>query len=124
MRIELADHRYTREMRLRHQADFDRVHQSGTYAADDMLVIRASLNDQGVTRLGVSLSRKVGNAVTRNRWKRLVREAFRLERDQLPASLDLVVRPRRGAMPNSTAIRQSLRHLVQRIARRLHEADR
>src|SRR5687768_16277051 len=109
-------------MRLRRQADFDRVHQRNAYAADDVLVIRASGNDLGHSRLGVSISRKVGNAVLRNKWKRLVREAFRLERSELPGSLDLVVRPRRGAQPESAAIRRSLRNLVMRLGRRLQEA--
>src|SRR5688572_4305043 len=98
-------------MRLRRQADFDRVHQSNVYAADETLVVRASSNGLEITRLGVSLSRKVGNAVVRNKWKRLVREAFRIEQSSWPRSLDLVVRPRRGAIPEAVAIRQSLRHL-------------
>lgn len=108
---------FTRQMRLRKQADFDRVHGSHAYAADDVLVVRASLNDSQLTRLGVSLSRKVGNAVVRNRWKRLVREAFRTQRELLPTGFDLVVRPRRGAVPEAAAIRRSLRQLTERIAR-------
>ena len=111
-------------MRLHRQADFDRVHQSNAYAADGMLVIRASCNELKFTRLGVSISRKVGNAVVRNRWKRLVREAFRLEQSTLPGNLDLVVRPRRGASPESVAIRKSLRSLIPRLARRLQEAGK
>jgi ribonuclease P protein component len=118
----LKNHPFTRDMRLTRQADFDRVHQSNAYAADDTLVIRASRNELDRTRLGVSISRKVGNAVVRNRWKRLVREAFRLEQTSFLPSLDLVVRPRRGAEPESHAIRQSLRRLVPRLAQRLQEA--
>jgi ribonuclease P protein component len=48
-------------------------------------------------RLGVTVSRKVGPAVTRNRVKRLIREAFRLNQHQLPTSWDLVVVARREA---------------------------
>ena len=105
-------------MRLNRQADFDRVHQSQVYAADEVLVIRATRNELAQIRMGVSLSRKVGNAVLRNRWKRLVREAFRLEYASLPKSLDLVIRPRRGATPQAAAIRQSLKQLVPRLAKR------
>ena len=51
----------------------------------------------GPTRLGITVSRKIGGAVARNRVKRLVREFFRLHYDQLPVSADLVVIARRGA---------------------------
>jgi ribonuclease P protein component len=111
-------------MRLNRQADFDRAHQSQVYAADEILVIRATRNELARTRMGVSVSRKVGNAVLRNRWKRLVREAFRLEYASLPSSLDLVIRPRRGAAPEATAIRHSLKQLVPRLAQRLRGAGK
>ena len=103
--------------RLTRQADFDRVHHANIYAADEMLVIRGITNGLAHTRIAVSVSRKVGNAVVRNRWKRLVKEAFRLQRAELPAGFDLVVRPRRGAEPEFKAIERSLRELVPRISK-------
>jgi ribonuclease P protein component len=110
-----------RQVRLTRQADFNRVHQANLFAADGTLVIRAVLNEKNLTRLGVSISRHVGNAVVRNRWKRLIREAFRLDRSQLPTGLDLVVRPRRGGVADRAAIQRSLRQLTGRLARRLKE---
>jgi ribonuclease P protein component len=115
----MLESQFPREARLRRQADFQRVHQADVYAADEMLVIRAAGNDLPCTRIGISLSRQVGNAVVRNRWKRLIREAFRLIRKELPVGVDLVVRPRRGATPELSAIQRSLRQLVPRLARRL-----
>jgi ribonuclease P protein component len=110
-------YRLTRSQRLRRQLDFDRVHGSNVYAADKVLVVRGCANGLPNTRLAVSLSRKVGNAVVRNRWKRLVREAFRLQLPELPRGLDLVVRPRQGATADFLAIRRSLLDLTARIAR-------
>jgi ribonuclease P protein component len=115
---------FRRDMRVRRQADFDRVHQGSAYAADEVLVIRACPNEVGMTRLGLSLSRKVGNAVLRNRWKRLMREAFRQNYDRLPGGLDLVIRPRRGSSPQFVPIQESLLRLTERLARRLRKAER
>jgi ribonuclease P protein component len=101
------------------QAEFDRVYASEAYAADDVLVVKAAANESGVTRLGLSISRKVGNAVARNRWKRLIREAFRLTQHELPLGLDLVVRPKAGAKPDFHKIFASLPALAKRAARKV-----
>lgn len=111
--------RLRKEQRLRRQEDFDRVYAQDAFAADGVLVVRAAANGLGWTRLGLSVSRKVGNAVMRNRWKRLIREAFRLSQHELPVGLDLVVRPKAGAEPDLTAIRRSLPTLAKRLARKL-----
>jgi ribonuclease P protein component len=111
--------RFTSADRIRKQADFDRIYKSRLFAADDVLVVNADANGLDRTRLGLSVSRKVGNAVVRNKWKRLIREAFRLSRDALPRGLDFVVRPQKGAAPDFHAIRASLIALAQRIHKRL-----
>ncbi len=105
--------------RVRRQADFDRVYRSRYYAADQTLVVQGCGNNLARTRLGLSVSRRVGNAVLRNRWKRLIREAFRRCRTDLPTGLDLVVRPRRGASPEFARVAQALPRLVHRLARQL-----
>ncbi len=115
----MNDQRFPRARRIRRQADFDRVYNGDAFAADDVLVVRACRNDLAHARLGLSVSRKVGNAVVRNRWKRLIREVFRLHRAEMPAGLDLVVRPKRGAACDFHAIEKSLPQLAARVARRL-----
>lgn len=113
---------FSAELRLTRQADFDRVFESGRHAADQVLVLHACRNQLGHSRLGLSVSRRVGGAVVRNRWKRRIREAWRRQRDQLPDGLDVVVRPRKGATLNYQAIERSLRGLTQRLARQLARA--
>ena len=55
------------------------------------VLAKADVSDQpGATRLGITVTRKVGNAVARNRIKRMVREVFRQNRERLPAGLDVV----------------------------------
>ncbi len=115
---------FPKRVRLRKPAEFDRVYGGKVYAADDMLVMNGCKNDLGRTRIGLSISRKVGNAVVRNRWKRLLREAFRVQQSDLPPGLDVVVRPRRGATPDFCSIQSSLRSLAERIVRKLEEDSR
>lgn len=84
---------------------------------------RNGLRDAGrgaaTTRLGISVGRRFGRAVYRNRIKRRIREAFRRVRHDLPAGLDLVVVPRPGSLPEVSRLEESLRQLANRLAARL-----
>jgi ribonuclease P protein component len=84
--------------RLSRSADFDRVFRQGrSHAGRELVLYVFPRGDQGPPRLGLSVSRKVGGAVERNRVKRLLREAFALERERLPEDSDAVIVARRDA---------------------------
>jgi len=75
---------------LRKRFEFRRVRNEGRRVHTASFVIQVAANTQSPSRLGLTVSRKVGPAVRRNRIKRLLREAFRLEREAFPAQADLV----------------------------------
>ncbi len=115
----MPDLRFPKSHHLRKDADFQRVYAARVYAADDVLVVNGCENGLTHPRLGLSVSRKVGNAVVRNAWKRRIREAFRLAREVLPAGVDLVVRPQKEAVLDFHAIAKSLPELAAKIVRKL-----
>jgi ribonuclease P protein component len=86
--------RFRRSDRLLHSRDFRRVSRTGRRVASASFVILVAASRREGTpssRLGTTVSRKVGNAVVRNRVKRAIREWFRQHRSQLPPAIDMVV---------------------------------
>ncbi|OHB68446.1 MAG: ribonuclease P protein component [Planctomycetes bacterium RBG_13_63_9] len=115
----MADQRLLAAYHIRRGADFQRVYGRRCTASDALLLVYGAPNGLPHPRLGLSVSRKVGKAVVRNRFKRLIREAFRLRREQLPAGVDLVVIPRPTAEPTLAQLLDSLPRLAGQIGRRL-----
>jgi ribonuclease P protein component len=87
----------SKALRLRKRWEFLAVQRQGKRRRGRYVVVIAARREEGPPRLGVTVSRKVGSAVVRNRIKRLIREAFRLQQHRLPSRLDLVVVARRMA---------------------------
>lgn len=110
---------FPKQVRLAGNAQFRRVFDHKLSVSDAVLVLYAVPNDVGRTRLGLAVSKKVGNAIVRNRWKRQIREAFRLHYSSLPAGIDLVALPRRGASPEHASVARSLQNLTARLSRKL-----
>lgn len=116
----MTDQSLPKSARLLASPQFKVVFDQKNSVADRTLVIYAARNDVGCSRLGMAVSRKIGNAVVRNRWKRFIREGFRKAKVDLPVGLDLIVLPKRGAKPSQAAIGSSLPYLVKKANARLH----
>ena len=104
---------------LRRPSDFRRVYERRRSVSDGLLIVYACPNGLPYLRLGLSVSRKVGPAVHRNRLRRLYREAFRLTRHEMPTGLDLVLIPRGPEEPALEGLKKSLPRLVGQLARKL-----
>ena len=92
------DVRLPERLRLKTQRDFRAVYGRGRRAAGDWVTVVVWPRREGevdAPRLGVSVSKDHGGAVRRNKLKRVLREAFRLERARMPQSCDVVLIPKR-----------------------------
>jgi len=106
--------------RLRSSHEFQHCYGSGIRAGDEHLLIFAAASRHSFPRTGVSVSRKHGNAVHRNRKKRLLREAFRLSQHELP-HCDFVLVPRQSRESTLHDYQSSLQKLAPRLDRRLRK---
>ena len=88
---------FTKEKRLLNHKDFVNLNRLGKrrHSANFTLII--SKNRLGTTRLGIVARKKTGNAVKRNRVKRLIREFFRLHKSDFPQGYDIVIVAKVGA---------------------------
>jgi len=94
--IERMDQRFSRKERLRKRKEFQQVFDKGERFGNDQLKIYALSNGDSVSRLGLVVGRKFGNAPRRNRFKRILREAYRLNKSLLSIGADIIVIPRPG----------------------------
>ncbi len=74
------------------------------------MTVYARKTKRSFTRVGLTTSKKVGNAVQRNRWKRLLREAYRLHKAEFPQGFDLVIIVSKGA--NATSMQDVYQELL------------
>lgn len=87
----MRDQGFPATLRVRKRRDFQRVYDEGYKVVTPEFALFAHSNHLEHSRLGVTASRRIGKAVRRNRARRLVREAFRIHRAQMPPGFDYVV---------------------------------
>lgn len=102
---------------LRKNHDFGHVYNKGRSKADRFLVMYVMKNQKDVNRIGVSVSKKVGNSVVRHRIKRLVKEAYRLNEASFKKGYDIVVIARVNSAGQGF---KTIEHTLMNLAK-LHE---
>ena len=116
----MPSERFTQARRVRRRGEFQRVFDLSLRTKGRFLTVLMAPNTKGTARLGIVASRKLGDAVRRNRAKRLIREVFR--RSELPAGqgMDVVVIPRRELFDAAySTLESDLRVALKRCAARL-----
>ncbi len=105
----------SKRTRLTDSPEFERVYRQGAAYRGKLFSVHAFSNELGTPRLGLSVSRRVGEAVTRNAVRRRLREVFYSALPEIPGSLDLVV----SAQP--AAADATFRELSEEFARALRK---
>jgi ribonuclease P protein component len=100
---------------LKKNSDFQLIYKKGTSFANKYLVMYVRKNQLGKNRLGISVSKKVGNSVVRHRLTRLIRESYRLNEELFQCGFDIVVIARVKAKDNRYAqIESAMKHLAEK----------
>jgi ribonuclease P protein component len=88
---------FSKTERLLNRKDFVNLNRLGKKHQTAHFMILLMQNGRGNTRLGITVSKRTGNSVTRNRVKRLIREFFRLHRALFPKGYDIVIAAKKDA---------------------------
>jgi ribonuclease P protein component len=116
--VSKADERFPRRHRIVKSADFRSLYNTGQRLDAGMFVLFGRPNELGFHRLGLTVSRKVGGAVVRNRIKRLFREIFRKFSAEITCHYDLVVNAKRAcATVSYEALRADFLSAARKICR-------
>ena len=99
---------------IKKNEDFKMVYQLGKSYANKYLVMYVKKSEAETGRIGISVSKKIGNSVVRHRIARLIRESYRLNENRFHSSWDIVVVARQGAKGrNYFEINSAMLHLAK-----------
>lgn len=94
--VNTTPEQFPHRVRIVRSADYRKLYREGRKIHSERFVLFGLKNKLGHPRLGLTVSRKVGGAVVRNRVKRLFREIFRRSSSEIPSQFDIVVNAKSG----------------------------
>jgi ribonuclease P protein component len=104
---------FPKSARLRNRYEFLKIFSNSQRYFGQFIIIELGLNNNLCPRLGITVTKKYGNSCKRNRFKRIVREAFRLCRSNLPQGRDFHIRPQKTSYrATSLDISEEIKNLV------------
>ena len=111
----MKEQSYRKPERVTNRSRFKTIYNQGVWRSSQHFTTVTCGNTQGVKRLGITVTKKTGNAVKRNRVKRLIREFFRLNKSLFPDKHDVVIMAKRNISP--LTYKQACNELTELFAR-------
>jgi ribonuclease P protein component len=112
----MEEQSYRKTERVTNKSRFKVIYDQGEWRSSQHFTTVTYVNTQGIKRLGITVTKKTGNAVKRNKIKRLIREFFRLNKNLFPDKHDVVIMAKRN-IP-SLAYRQVCDELTELFTRK------
>ncbi|HHW31334.1 MAG TPA: ribonuclease P protein component [Clostridiaceae bacterium] len=101
---------------LKKNYEFQRVYKKGRFYVGKYMILYILPNNSEKNRLGISISRKYGKSVKRNRLKRLIKESYRQYEEFIESGYDIVVTARHNLdIPDFSAVKKEMKHLVKKL---------
>ena len=109
---------FPRRLRLRKRSLFRQVYENGRYLSNSLISLHFIVHGNQTHQIGVTAGKRLGNAVTRNRCRRRLKECYRLYRNEAPVGMDIVIIARRGLVTADWAdIVAAFRDIMRRVNR-------
>lgn len=103
------------EERIKRNSHFRYIYNRGKSISNDILVLYTFKNKVNINRIGISVSKKVGNSVVRNRVKRLIRESYRLNSSSFNQGYDFVfIARQRSSSADYKKVEGAMKHLMRK----------
>ncbi len=107
---------FPKRFRIKKRTEFKKIYEEGNKINGRFVIVHYLENELNHPRIGITVTRKVGRAVIRNRWKRLIREIFRKNKGHFPPK-DMVITVKRGMkLPTYRELEEDIIETVSKIA--------
>ncbi|MBI1919988.1 MAG: ribonuclease P protein component [Geobacter sp.] len=115
----MSDRSFPKAERIVHRREYEELGKHGTKLHTKNFIIIWSVSGEGMAKIGITASKKVGSAVQRNRVKRLIREYYRLHKDKFAGAFFNIIARKGAAMLDYPALCREFDEMLPRIAKQI-----